>query len=379
MRGAFFYADCGKGHYIPAMALTESFGELGDGFEAEVFDIFEILTSYRSKRFIKKDWRFCLRHPRYERFQEGVMDTHFSSFLLKKVWSKKKYVEAFRAWYEDYKPDFIFATHMQAGLVFPVICKKLGIQIPIFQYEVDIFQTPVSGVPCDVYRYYCANEIGRKHAIRHGQPEATISMCTYPMRPSSEHYNPLHKHEIRKKLGLDDKFTILLSFGGEGIGRIDLLESLAAKGHKDIQTVIIGGASDEMSARLDDFSARYPDFKLYRPGFVNNVPEYVNAANIQVGNSGPNGLMESIYQKVPFIVTDLLHLGMNTREFLKQAPVGWVEKNGRRQAEIVEKLMAGGGKIQDEVYERTGIEVSVEKFRDLIISDVKKYYEENPA
>lgn len=372
MRGAFFYVDAGKGHYIPAKALAESFESAGH--EAGVFDIYEVLGSVNTRGFVKRDWRFCLRHPRYERIQEGVMDNRLSNFLLKITWSKKKYTGHFKAWFEEYKPDFIVTTHMHGALVLPVICKKLGIKIPILHYQVDIFGTPISGVPCDVYRYYCVSEYGRRDAIKHGQAESTIAMCTYPIRSKIHSYKPLPKSEIRRKLDLDDRFTVLLSFGGEGIGRLDLLEALARRKKYDLQVVIIGGASDTLSAALDEFEAKNPDMKIYRRGFVSNVEEYMNAANIQVGNSGVNAIMESIYMRLPFIVTDLLHVGYNTKFFLRDHPVGWFEKNLARQIEIIESLLSGGGRIPDEVYENVGFRASADELRDLIISDVNDYY-----
>ena len=48
-------------------------------------------------------------------------------------------------------------------------------------------------------------------------------------------------------------------------------------------------------------------------------------------------MMEALYLKRPFIITEQLYAGFRTALFLEQYKVGWVENNVSRQAELLER------------------------------------------
>ena len=88
MRGAMLYVNAGKGHYIPAVALAESFNNAGHS--AIVEDLFIVMGTPFWEWFCKYDWRFLLHHPRLEGVVHSFTDTSLSAFFIKTVCARRR-------------------------------------------------------------------------------------------------------------------------------------------------------------------------------------------------------------------------------------------------------------------------------------------------
>ena len=366
------YVNAGKGHYIPAKALYDSF--IRGGHEAIVEDLFTVVNAPFWEIFCKYDWRFLLHHPRLERFLHRLTDSRFNFYLIRMQGLNHRHVKAFKKWYEKNRPDFIVSTNFIGGIFLPALVKKIGIDIPIYQYAADVFDTPKIGVNNLLSKMYFPTELGKINAVRKGQLEDTIDICPFPLQGKFEHFNYHSKQAIRKKLGLEDKFTLLFSFGGEGIGTPHLLYAIAEKGY-DVQAVLIGGLSNTTSRAFDAFSEKYPDFKLYRPGFVDNVQEYLAACDIQVGKAGANAVMEAMFMKRPFIVSEVLFMFQASREFFTKHQVGWLEDSVQKQLAAFEHYYNSEHfrKFIDDEFVNLPITFGSDLFRDQLIKETENF------
>ena len=372
MKSAMLYVNAGKGHYIPAKALADSF--ISAGHEAIVEDLFDVLHAPFWEFFCKYDWRFLLHHPRLEPIVHSLTDTRPNAFLIKTQCSRKKYLSVFRKWYDENKPDFILSTNFIGGLILPIIVERLGLNIPVYQYCADVFDTPLVGVTPKLNKMYIPTELGKENAIRKGQPENTLSICPFPLRLQFENYAYSSKAEIRRKLNLPDKFTILCSLGGEGIGSTHLLYELA-RAKIDCQVIVIGGQSKSTTKHFERFAAVHPDFPVYLKGFVDNVQDYLAACDIQVGKAGANAVMEAIYMHRPFIVTEVLYAFRASLDFLKLHAVGWGENDVKKQVEIIKEYQ-NNPELREktqEAFDNLPITFGAGSFRDQIISDVSAF------
>lgn len=373
MRGAMLYVNAGKGHYIPAKALAESFNNAGHN--AIVEDLFVVMGTPFWEWFCKYDWRFLLHHPTLEGVAHRCTDTRLSSTLIKMVGQTKGHLSSLEHWYRKFKPDFILSTNFIGGIILPAALKKLGINIPVYQYAADVFDTPVSGVNKDLTKMYLPTELGCRNAIRKGQPEETVSLCPFPLQSYIKNYKPISKDEARKKLGLKDKFTVLFALGGEGIGKPNFLYKMVDQGY-NWQIVAIGGMSRSTNEAFDRFCQAYPYIDFHRPGFVSNVNEYLIASDIQIGKAGANALMESIYLHRPCIISDLLYAAHATRLFFAENEVGWCEGKVSKQVSIVESCYNNAAVLGDMAarYSSLPIEFDSDKFMEQIIADTNAFY-----
>lgn len=377
MRGAMLYVNAGKGHYVPAIALADSFNKAGH--KAIVEDLFIAMGTPFWEWFCKYDWRFLLHHPHLEGICHYMTDNRLSTQLIKGQGLTKGHLSSLEAWYRKYKPDFVISTNFLGGIILPSAFRKLGIDIPVFQYAADVFDTPRSGVNRNITKMYLPTELGVRNAIRKGQPEDTVALCPFPLQSYIQNYKPISQQEARKKLGLKDKFTILFALGGEGIGHPDFLYKMVDRGY-NWQIVAIGGMSKSTNSAFDKFCREYPYVDFHRPGFVNNVNEYLIASDIQIGKAGANALMESIYLHRPCIISDLLYAARATKDFFAENEVGWCEGRVSRQVSIVESYFNNSSLLNDmaERYARLPVEFSSDRFMEQIIRDTEEFYRKNP-
>ena len=374
MRGAMLYVNAGKGHYIPAIALAESFNKAGH--TAIVEDLFTVMGTPFWEWFCKYDWRFLLHHPHLEGICHRFTDNRLSTFLIKQQGLMKKHLSSLEKWCDENRPEFIVSTNFIGGIILPAALEKLNIDIPVFQYAADVFDTPLSGINKKLTKMYLPTLVGYRNAIKKGQPEETVSLCPFPLQPYIKNSERISQKEARNKLGLKDKFTVLFSLGGEGIGHSDFLYEMVGRGY-DWQIVAIGGVSKTTNAAFDRFCQEYPDIDFKRPGFVNNVNEYLIAANIQIGKAGANALMESIYLHRPCIVSDLLYAARATKDFFAEYKVGWCEGNVSKQVDIVEACAKEPNFLEkvDNHYSNLPLKFGSDEFAEQILKDTKDYYD----
>ena len=371
MKGAMLYVNAGKGHYVPAKALADSF--IRGGHEAIVEDLFVVFNTPFWEFFCKYDWRFLLHHPRLEPIVHSLSDNKLSSLLITAQGFQKKHLNSFAQWYEKNKPDFIISTNFIGGIILPYAVRKLGLNVPIYQYCADVFDTPKSGICNKLDKMYLPTELGIENAVKKGQLAETLEICPFPLREQFETFQYSSKAEVRKKLQLPDKFTILCSLGGEGIGSTHFLYALAKAGI-DCQVVVIGGQSKTTTKHFERFAADHPDFPVYLRGFVDNVQEYLAACDIQVGKAGANAVMEAIYMRRPFIVTEVLYAFKASKEFLQRHMVGWCENDPHKQAMIINEYMTDA-ELQRKVekaFDHLPITFGSDLFRNQLIKETEE-------
>ena len=367
MKPAFLYVNAGKGHYIPAKAMYDTYLD-GYGESAILANLFDIISSNFMQHVIQENWRHSLKHTATQPYTYPVIDNPVNRFLLRHIINNRKHTKALKAWLEMEKPDLIVSTNFIGGLILPNAIEKLGYDIPVFQYAADCVATPRTGVNNKLKYMYLATERGVENAIENGMERAKVKLCPFPLQYKIENSESMSKEEARKKLGLDDIFTIAFSMGGEGISRLGILEEVDKRGLK-IQFVLLGNLTDVTKKELGDILPRIRNLKIVAPGFVSNVNEYLYASDMTMGKAGANSVMESIYLKRFTLVSDQLYPFENSKPLLEEHNIGRVENNIKRQAEIIESLYKDPGQIRDENFENLGITFSCRAFIEMLLAD----------
>ena len=335
MKGLFLYVTAGKGHQTPADALRDAM--ISMGYEAQSRDMFDLMQAPLIKKQIERSWRMMLRHPSQERIGDSMADTKFSGMLITQgINLLPKMKDRFISFVQEYKPDFILGTHFLIGPLIAPIVRKHFFGIPVYGYAPDIFYYPVAGSSKYLDRVFVTSTVGRDWCYHLGFSGAQVSLCPFPLKQAIEASKPLSATEARAKLGLDDRFTILINLGGEGIGNTRLVRMLA-KRHFPFQVIILGSMSKDTEKRYARFRGQYPSFPLYTPGFVTDMQNWLCACDIQIGKAGANAQMEALYYHKPFIITEMLYPAEKTADFFAQHEVGWIENSIRRQADLLQR------------------------------------------
>jgi 1,2-diacylglycerol 3-beta-galactosyltransferase len=147
---------------------------------------------------------------------------------------------------------------------------------------------------------------------------------------------------LRRRLGIDeDRFTVLLTGGGEGAGGIARRAKAILRRFDDVAVVAICGRNRRLREALDELHVEYPD-RLTVNGFVDNMADWLRSADVLVSKAGPGTIAEATCCGVPLMLTS--HVPGQERgntEFVVDAGAG-------RHTPSVRSLLRTLGELRDD-------------------------------
>ena len=350
MKALILYVETGYGFKSPSLAIAEELRKAG--VDARIVDLFDAIGAARFDRGIKNNWRFMLRHEWLFR-----LTYHIGEIFYRPVFALMLPIFGARilAYLDRERPDFVVVTHFLP--LYPVERllrsgatmwhRKDGIRvrvggrtIPVFGYNSEVIASHPVYASDDVQMFFVSTEAGRRAMVRAGSPESKLAMTGFPIEPKYTVRLP-SQAEIRKSLGLQDCFTVMLSFGGEGIGDWSLVRELAAR-NLPVQVVAICGKNEElyrqMQAWYDQLRSSAPDsrFLLRILGFTTDMQNWLHASDLSAGKAGLNVVFEAIYLKRPFMVLKAMANERLCAAWLESEAYGWWPRSLDDAVRIIE-------------------------------------------
>ena len=372
MKGLCVYVDGGKGHYVPAKAVAEQLQELG--VETAFEEFFDYLDIRWMGRINKLFWRTMLRMPRLEQHISKHNDADSNGMEWGIRFACRHCVRMFEANLEEFRPDFIFATHPYASTILSEMLAFMKVDIPVYYFATDVFNAPVASICDRLRRFYISTEEGAERAIRMGQRKDTVAVAPFPLQKDIAEGPRLSKEEARRKIGFDERlFTLQLNLGGEGIGSLSLLEALL-KADVPMQIAIIGGMDKKAKKHISRIVSMHKagNVHVHAPGFVSNVNEYLAASDIVAGRAGINTIVEAMYAHRPFLITELVYTVIPSAEYIEKHHVGWnCADDSHKAAEIVLEHATSMEKLaeMDSAFASIPIEYSARHLAQMLIED----------
>lgn len=373
MKGLCIYVDGGKGHYVPARAVKEELEAMG--VEVAFEEFFDYLDIRWMGRINKTFWRTMLRMPSLEQHISKHNDSDSNGMELAIRFANKHCARMLVADLEEFRPDFVFATHPYASTILSEMFSHLKINIPVYYFATDVFSAPVASICDKLRKFFISTQEGMDVVRSMGQSAESIKLAPFPLQKSVVNVRNIEKGEVRKKLGLDEKlFTLQINLGGEGLGSLYLLESLIKK-NVPMQIVIIGGMDKKMMKRIDSVIERSKAsaVRIYNKGFINNVDEYLAASDIIAGRAGINTIVEAMYAHRPFLITELVYTVIPSADYVEKYKVGWnCSKDRKKSVEIVTDYAQHPEKLAelDSNFNAIPIEYSARHLAEMIVADV---------
>jgi 1,2-diacylglycerol 3-beta-galactosyltransferase len=143
---------------------------------------------------------------------------------------------------------------------------------------------------------------------RRGLRPSQMSRTGFPVHPKFADYTG-DATEARRTLGIDaDRFSILLTSGGVGSGRLSQLVYDLEHTFPEKQLLVVTGKNRALFEQLTS-EQRSPHSRIF--GFVDNMETLMAAADIVITKAGPGTLMEALVMRRPVIVTEAV--GMQER------------------------------------------------------------------
>jgi processive 1,2-diacylglycerol beta-glucosyltransferase len=216
----------------------------------------------------------------------------------------------------------------------PEILEDCGIEIPSFSYASDVFFSPTSGLTNKLRKFYISTPEGRQDVLAKGLVPEKIEVNSFPLQTGCLLASRLSKPQAREKLSLQNKFTVLINLGGEGIGTTRLIKKLDRL-KLDMQIVVLGGLDEKSRKDFENVAAQLSSVKLTIAGFVSNVYDYVLASDVVAGKAGINTMVEATYFKRPFLITGLYYTVFAAAAFYEKHQIGWLALETDRQVDIL--------------------------------------------
>jgi processive 1,2-diacylglycerol beta-glucosyltransferase len=155
-----------------------------------------------------------------------------------------------------------------------------------------------------VEQYFVALDETKVHLRALGVPESLVTVSGIPIDPVFAEAK--EKRAMRHKHGLDqDRFTILVSAGGFGVGPVGhLMQALARLSHP-ARVVMVCGRNESLKAELGELVKKFAgrsvvSFTLL--GFTTEMDELMTAADLYVGKPGGLTTSEALAKALPMVV-----------------------------------------------------------------------------
>jgi UDP-N-acetylglucosamine:LPS N-acetylglucosamine transferase len=356
----------GGGHVAGAHAMSEAIERYYPGrFELRVSDYMKDLGVARLDRFHKDSWRRALRYPILARIGQRVID----AFPRVTIAVERRILRDFaRAAADDLKKDPPLLVVSNHGLITTGLAEaryRHGLQVPVLTFATEPFNISAYWGEPRADRVIAASEDGWRRLRRFGVPAERMTIIGRPVRQAF--LNAPAKIEARERLGLADRFTCLVSFGGEGVGRNPrgLIRALLDS-DVPLQVVAITGRNEGLKKELKALGTN----GLRVEGFVENLAEYLAASDVFVGKAGPSSVYEALAVGRPVLASG--YAGLNELGVVRFVEGRGLGRHVRTNAALVREVRryAGDPALLEEISRRCrGLDLasSTERFAHHIV------------
>jgi 1,2-diacylglycerol 3-beta-galactosyltransferase len=359
----------GGGHVAGAHAMSEAIEfYYPRRFGLRVSDYMEELGIMQLDRFHKDSWRRALRYPVLARVGQRVID----AFPRLTIAAERRILRGFaRAAAEDLKKDPPLLVVSNHGLITTGLAEakhRYSLEVPVLTFATEPFNISAYWAEPRADRVIAASEDGRRRLLRFGVPADRMTIIGRPVRQAF--LNAPAKPEAREQLGLEDRFTCLVSFGGEGLGRDPggLIRTVLDS-DVPLQVVAITGRNKVLEEELRRLRPGTNSLRV--EGFVDNLATYLAASDVFVGKAGPSSVYEALAVGRPVLASGYAGLNeLGVVRFIKNEGVGrYVRKGAALRREV--QRYAGDPTLLEEVARRCrqlDLASSTERFAHHIVS-----------
>jgi processive 1,2-diacylglycerol beta-glucosyltransferase len=201
-----------------------------------------------------------------------------------------------------YRPDVAICTHFLPSEIISSLKGEGKVQV-LNAVVVTDFDVHAMWLCRHVEQYFVALEETKAHLKAIGVPEALVTTSGIPVDPIFA--KPKDKRAMRRKHSLDDRFTILASAGGFGVGPVaHLVQTLSRLSHP-ARVVVVCGRNEALRSELADKAKKLAKHSLVSftlLGFTTDMDELMTAADLYVGKPGGLTTSEALAKGLPMVV-----------------------------------------------------------------------------
>lgn len=331
----FLYGDTGAGHWTSATAVAQAVEEArGDEFRCEVRDGFAEFgprVTARALGLYAPAVRYApwLYGAGWKLTDSRAASRAFRATLL------RRHEEALAAELRRTRPAALVSFHpLLTDLCARVVRRQDVPRIPVLGVVTDLVTIHASWFCPQLDAVLTSSAEGLARCHHFGIPATRCADLGLPV--DRRFRSPIDPRVARRALGLDvDRFTVVLSGGGEGSGGLHRRARALAAAGLDLQLVVVCGRNRRLRRRLEGIRPSGPA-TLRVEGFVDDMPDWLSAADLVVSKAGPGTIAEAFCVGTPILLTAYVpgQERGNVDHVLRQGAGRWVP----RTADLVEAV-----------------------------------------
>ena len=336
----------GEGHNSFARAISEECRNRGH--EEEVWDIFsydKLTHAFNEKGFVllmkyfRKPyslvWEYQIKRDP-DKWTTGIFVNS-----LKKL--KKRILEKLA----ECKPDVVICTHYYAADAMSLLVHEGKTSVPFHFVLTDYYTYPNVEVARMATRIFVPTSHAVEGVLAQGyRSEQVVVTDGLPVKRGFERC--VDKPAMRAKLGLADRFTVLVFAGSSGeIPVSKVLKSLEADGPADMNVVFIAGRNKSERKKIERKVKKGLLTKVRVEGFVSNMNEFLAAADLVICKSSGGALAECAKVGVPVVIREKMIINEKRNQQVFMSADAAVSLDGARCAgKIVSDLASSKDKLR---------------------------------
>lgn len=245
------------------------------------------------------------------------------------------------------RPDVILSTYAMCNRITFDALEKLNLldKIHTVCLVLDLFLVHRTWAEPRANVSFVTTEEARKAVIKYGVPEEKIILSSFPINPAFEYL--VNKKKLLKELGFsDNKFTVMIMGGAEGMGGVYSVAEMLHENKLDIQTIVIAGRNEDLVFELKSLQEQ-SGFSWAIFGFTDRIPELMSISDVLISKPGPATIWEAVSKELPIIVSaNMPRQEQPNVHFVRDMGLGYVEKKPDRIIEILKRLMEDEHELQ---------------------------------
>ena len=237
----------------------------------------------------------------------------------------------------EFQPDAIFCTHYAGAIALSDLRLAFNIPCTVITTSLDFALTPFWESAIGVDYFVIPNEDSLDEGLYKGfRPEQLL-----PYGLPVKNLQGVDRATARKELGLLDKFTVLILFGGghwKGGYYIYRMARHALKG-TNAQIVVINGKDKKSYQRIQKEPPE-EGLEIVNVGFTDKLPMYLCAADVVLNKCGGASSAETMNAGRPMIVYEKIPAQeLYNLEYLKKCGAALSFKKESELKNHLDKLM----------------------------------------
>ncbi len=302
------YFNIGLGHFAFARSIKRAFESLPEPWEVRLMDLGEEMPGDLLSKMYVENWKTILAAPRaVKSFLFGINKIAPWTVSLGIARGNRKSRKDAAVLLRESGADVVVACHWGAAHVFNAARKDAGLDLPLYYVYGEVAGI-VPQIRSGADTYFYMTEEAREALLGIGVRGGQLVEIGFVLQPGLEQELP-DAATSRKELGLAaDRFTVLVAFGGEGIGNAyPFLDFYYAHGGSNgAQVLVLTGKNKRF---YDELSRRYPQAsgrpRIVPAGYIPDIRTAYAAASVLAGKCGASFAMEAVRYRRPLFVIGL--------------------------------------------------------------------------